>query len=230
MSRYTIAAQSNVGKKFGRLSVLEILSKVGNRGHILAKCKCDCGAEKTAILAKVISGDTTSCGCRQIESSAFLHRSHGMSHTYIYPIWCAMIARCTNPNIATYDDYGGRGICVCERWLLFENFYSDVGDRPSSLYTLDRIDNDGNYEPSNVRWATRKEQARNRRSNTTLTHNGLTLCIAAWAEITGLTYDCIKQRKRKLHWSDEKTLTFPVQIQTRRIPDYLTAARLETTK
>jgi hypothetical protein len=130
-----------------------------------------------------------------------------------YRAWSSMLSRCSNPKVPKFPRYGGRGIAVCARWReSFENFLADVGRRPSSEHSIDRWpNNDGNYEPGNVRWATLEEQGRNRSVNRMLTLNGVTLCITEWSEKTGLPYHVIWGRL-KLEWSDECALTVPLHI------------------
>ena len=118
-----------------------------------------------------------------------------MSRTPTYISWCNMKTRCLNRNHVSFHDYGGRGIVICERWLRsFTNFLADMGEKPSKAHFLDRVDNDGNYEPSNCRWATNIMQARNRRSSRKITFNGETKCLAEWAEITEMPYHIIRDR------------------------------------
>ncbi len=124
-----------------------------------------------------------------------------------YKSWMAMMARCTNPASTNYALYGARGISVCQRWLTFENFLADVGERPAGM-TIDRINADGNYEPGNVRWATAQMQTRNRRGNLLLTFDGRTQPLFAWAEERGLTRDVLRKRLR-LGWSIQRALTEP---------------------
>ena len=116
-----------------------------------------------------------------------------------------MIARCYNPNNAAYNRYGGRGITVCKRWRKFENFLADMGNRPSSKYSIDRIDNSGNYTRENCKWSTMKEQCRNRRNNRLLTLNGETHCVAEWVDIVGIRSDTIRARLKR-GWSVERAL------------------------
>ncbi len=125
--------------------------------------------------------------------------------------------RCLNPNDRRWAAYGGRGIKVCARWLeAYENFLADMGRRPSSKHSLDRYpNNDGNYEPTNCRWATPSQQARNTRDNHRLTHNGETLALVEWQERTGIHWATIKERVCKLGWTVERALTQPVDVNRR---------------
>jgi hypothetical protein len=131
-----------------------------------------------------------------------------MGGTPEYSSWRSALQRCCDPTFVYYSYYGGRGITVCERWRDFSNFYADMGPRPTPQHTLDRIDNDGPYAPKNCRWATRQEQARNRRSNRMLTHNGETLCLSEWAERIDLPANALYMRLYN-GWSTEQALTRP---------------------
>lgn len=148
------------GQKFGRLIVT---SSAGSNGRPLWNCRCDCGNTRVVMAGNLRGGISTSCGCFTIERIKEVNTTHGMSGTKEWMIWCQMRQRCLNPNHSRYAEWGGRGITVCDRWLKFENFIADMGLRPPDKTSIDRIDNDGNYEPNNCRWATAKEQRLNQR-------------------------------------------------------------------
>ncbi len=146
-------------------------------GKIVALYLCICGKEKVCQVYLVEHGKTKSCGCfhkKMLSNKAWKASSalitHGMTKSRTYKSWCAMKERCTNPNFYSFHNYGGRGITICERWIYnFQNFLDDMGIRPENK-SLDRINTNGNYEPSNCKWATRKEQANNRRNNKKITN------------------------------------------------------------
>lgn len=148
-----------VGQRFGRLTVLSREQR-NLRGRLQWVCICDCGRKVVILEYNLRDGNSKSCGCGREVS----HRKHGLRKAPEYRLWQNMVQRCGNPNNPRYDDYGGRGIRVCARWRKsFAAFYADVGPRPSAKHSIDRIDNDGNYEPGNVRWATAYQQVHNRR-------------------------------------------------------------------
>lgn len=156
------------GDKFGRLTLLsQAVSGIGNRTRWL--CRCECGMEKIIRQSTLRNGATRSCGCLSAEMTRRRSVIHGHSQrTPEYNVWSSMIQRCENENSEYYEYYGGRGIAVCSSWHTFVNFLSylkaTIGLRPSSDHSIDRINNDGNYEPGNVRWSTIQEQNINRRS------------------------------------------------------------------
>lgn len=150
-----------VGQRYGRLVVIEFVERNSNW---ISKWlfQCDCGKQCIVFSSSARSGNTQSCGCLVKEMRHHLV-THGMSRSAEHRAWNGLRNRCKNPNDEHFGNYGGRGIKVCERWEKFENFYRDLGPRPSPKHSLDRVDNDGNYEPGNCRWATKSEQTYNRR-------------------------------------------------------------------
>ncbi len=201
--------------RFGRLTVIKCTgskSVAANHSRRYWLCKCDCGAMVEIDTTRLKSGNTQSCGCLQREIVSLLNVKHQMSSSPEFLIWAAMLQRCTNPNNRRYKDYGGRGIVVCSRWREFRAFLADMGKRPSSLHSIDRINNDGNYELENCRWATLKEQANNSRHNHLLRFGGRTLNISQWAAKIGIPADTLRWRIRA-GWETRAALTHPVRSQ-----------------
>lgn len=174
------------GQRFERLLVTKPI-RITDVEALHYECLCDCGNVVIVRAQNLRKGLTRSCGCLRKETSKKVNLQHGMSHTSIHNVWMGMLGRCENPTNQAYKDYGGRGIKVCERWHSFENFLEDVGLPPQTGLSLDRFpNNDGDYEPGNVRWATKKEQANNRRSSKLLTFEGQTMTYAQWEDYLGL--------------------------------------------
>jgi hypothetical protein len=193
-------AKDLTGRRFGRLIAIGPVGiyKFSTGSYVRWLCKCDCTGETVVISASLVGGHTTSCGCRlaEIKRDVWKNtRTHGAAHKIPeYGVWGRMHSRCKNPSDPSYFRYGGRGINVCDRWKDFANFSADMGLRPSSVHSIERIDNDGNYEPGNCRWATKKEQANNRRTSARITLFGRTQTLAQWAEELGMPQQIISYR------------------------------------
>ena len=150
-----------VGTRFGRLLVVG-WAGVSGRRHYLT-CECECGVKGSFCLANLRSGHSRSCGCLSREVAVTSNTTHGLTNHSLYRVWAGMKSRCTDKQHPKYANYGGRGITVCDRWASFPAFLEDMGERPEGT-SIDRVDNNGDYEPSNYRWATGEQQARNKRS------------------------------------------------------------------
>jgi hypothetical protein len=160
------------GMKFGRLSIVKEVEpkKYPSGERRKFECLCDCGNQINVFLIHLRSDNTKSCGCFRSEYVAQKNYKHGLAirnnEHYLLDTWGGMKQRCYNPKHKSWKNYGGRGITICDRWLnSVENFIEDMGKRPSLQYSIDRIDNNGNYELSNCRWATKSEQRQNQRNN-----------------------------------------------------------------
>jgi len=195
----------HVGAEFGNWTVL---SYHGGKKWL---CECVCATKRPVLTSALGTGRSQSCGCasgkRQRVPTREGKAQHGMTGTPIHNSWVGMLQRCTDTNHRLYHRYGGRGIAVCERWLEFENFLADMGEKPDG-YTLERKDNDKGYEPSNCEWLTRTQQTRNRSNTVRVTHEGLTLPLAEWCERKGRNYAIVRQRIQR-GWSVDIALTEP---------------------
>jgi hypothetical protein len=194
------------GQVFTNLTVIKFAGQ-NEAKEALWECQCICGNTKVVRGSKLRFGEVKSCGCYKAPDK------HGHCHkgkqTRTHSKWNAMLNRCNNPNMKFYDKYGGRGIKVCERWHDFRNFLEDMGEAPMGM-TLDRIDNDKGYFKENCRWATMKEQGRNRTNNILVTYNGKTQCLAAWGEEMGIPRSTINTRLKR-GWDTIKAITTPTR-------------------
>lgn len=202
------------GQAFGRLTVVE---RDGSKRRLATwLCQCECGNRIVTTGANLRSGITRSCGCLQRDALSVNRKltgnvKHGDYGSAEYRIYRAIIARCTNPNVEGFKDYGGRGISICAEWLAsYETFLRDMGRRPNASMSIERRDNSKGYCKENCVWATDTEQARNTRRNHRITANGKTLCLSEWSEVTGLQAPTIRHRL-KLGWTEEEAVTRPLR-------------------
>lgn len=196
------------GMVFGRLAVLSIADeKQGDKYKWL--CQCSCGNLTIKTGSDMKKGNTTSCGCLAKELSSERATKHGMSSSKEYSAWQAMIDRCNRKGNEYYHKYGGRGIEVCEEWINdFSTFLNDMGKAPTKEHSIERIDNDGNYEPYNCKWATKQEQSQNRSNTVWIEYNGETKCLSEWARIVGVSNQTFRHRVMK--FGIELAMTMPL--------------------
>lgn len=194
------------GQTFGRLVVVKRVENKGKRVAYL--CKCNCGNEFVTTAPNLTRGDTRSCGCLKMEVLVKRVAKHKKTNTRLYRIWKIMKTRCYNKHFHKYNDYGARGIIVCDEWkndfVAFEKWANNNGY--NDTLTIDRIDFNGNYEPSNCRWATAEEQANNRRSLHYIEYDGKKRTISDWAKELNLSPATIVMRLKR-GWPIEKTLS-----------------------
>ena len=187
------------GQKYGRLTVVEMVDANEHNQRVWS-CVCECGNSTNVVGSQLRYGMTKSCGCLAAEFRSqfgtLTNKTHGMANSSIYRIWRSMMDRCYLQTSHAYNRYGGRGITVCERWSNFENFYADMGSKPNGM-SLERTDNDGQYSPENVHWASAKEQSNNRRSNVRYEYGEENLTIAQWAEKAGIPMKTLWSRIKR---------------------------------
>lgn len=190
-----------------------VVERHGHAGReITWKCQCDCGKIVYTTGHVMKSGSSRSCGCLFREVVEKNNKIHGETGTRLYNNWKGMLQRCRDKNYAYYNDYGGRGIKVCDQWKQFVPFRNwALANGYKDGLTIERVDNNGNYEPENCKWVTRKEQGNNRRTNHLITFNGKTQNIAQWSEETGLPFQLIIERINILKWTPQKALTTPAR-------------------
>lgn len=199
------------GKRFGRL---EVIRCAGHRGKARVwECMCDCGNSCVVLGKSLQSGKTSSCGCYSKELLTKRLTKHGDSGTRLYDIWCAIKGRCYNESHKDYQDYGGRGIAMCDEWknnyIAFRDWALSNGYQEN--LTIDRIDVNKNYELDNCRWIAKSEQNSNKRNNHLITYNGETRTLTEWAEITGIPRSTLSARIVLNNWPIEKALTQEVR-------------------
>lgn len=194
--------QIQQGERFGRLVVINEAEPYNRHRYFL--CKCDCGNEKSIPMDNLRRGKAKSCGCYALDKSS----THRETHTRLYHIWKTMKQRCYYEKHINFRDYGGRGISVCEDWHQFESFRGwSLSNGYNDFLSIDRINVDGNYEPSNCRWATMKQQQNNRRSNSLITYNGETKTIQEWSELLGIKKTTLRYRLKFSNWDIKKVFT-----------------------
>jgi len=211
----------NIGDKFHNLTIVELTTGTRSNGKdkYLAICQCDCGEFTEVERHNLKSGNTRWCKICSSKSKSKRFKKHGnsISRKEINPegyrsyyTWQAMKRRCFNKKDKRYSDYGGRGISVCDSWLeSYENFLDDMGYAPTDDHQIDRIDNNGDYEPSNCRWVTRTENARNKRSNRIITAFGKTQTLVEWEEETGINAPTIRRRIDNYGRTPEEAVSTP---------------------
>lgn len=195
----------------GRLKQLGVGFRVKRDAHRRAVFQCQCGVKFIAIMKNVKSGNTMSCGCFKREVDKYVKHGHATKakRTPEYTAWHCMKSRCLDKRNADYASYGGRGIRVADSWLLFENFLRDMGIKPAGT-SIDRIDNNGNYEPNNCRWATNRQQSRNKRTTINLMFNGKLTPMIDVAKELGITYRAMYFRLRR-GWTPEQAISTPTR-------------------
>ncbi len=194
------------GNVYGRLTVIDYVGRVHKKHHVW-QCLCTCGTVTNVQGDSLHNGDTKSCGCLRTETTSQRTSSHKATNTAEYRSFSHAKNRCENLNTGAYQHYGKRGIEF--RFNSFEEFYAELGDKPSPKHSLDRIDNDGHYEKGNVRWATQQQQGNNKRNNVLLTIEGVSLSIAAWARASGLQ-DATLRRRLATGWNLKDAITLPL--------------------
>lgn len=196
--KYELRTEDITGKRFGRLTVLGF-DHMDRWGSSYWMCECDCGDTTVVSRKHLLDGHVTSCGCWNVDS----HVTHGFSDNVLYHTWVSMRQRCNNPKQTSYENYGGRGITVCDDWDDFENFRDwAISNGYSNELTIDRINNDDGYYPENCRWVDNKTQANNRRTNRLVTYSGNTHTVSEWARIMNVNYSTLLTRVKRGNMQD----------------------------
>lgn len=213
--------------RFGRLICIKPVARYEKSRAIIWQCKCDCGNVIEVVSNSLTSGNTRSCGCLQKETAAKTCRKrtiHGfgakkMTNSGLYKSWAHMKERCLSPNCPDFKNYGGRGITICDKWLTFKGFWDDMGPTYAEGATIDRIDNNGNYEPGNCRWASRSVQNNNKRNNRMIEYQGIEKTMAEWARCLGINYSTLANRLY-CGWSIDRSINTPAH-RPRKKPVYV---------
>lgn len=200
-------------KRFGRLEVLEITNEKTSNGCYKWKCKCDCGNIIITNGASLRRGKKNSCGCLMIEHQKTQYYKHGHTGERMFNIWRKIKSRCLSKNCVDYKNYGGRGITICNEWLDFINFYNwSTKNGYSDILEIDRINNDGNYEPNNCRWVDRYIQANNKRNNCYYKYDGYIYTIAELSRKYNIDYKVLHSRLTYLKWNIDRAINEKIYI------------------
>ena len=200
--------QDLTGKRFGFLRVVKLAGRYANGPGLIWECLCDCGITSFVFASALKSGSTISCGHFRMQRLLAGITTHGDTNAPIYNVWCGIKERCNCTSSSSYHNYGARGIKLL--WPDYESFKRDMLAGYAPGLTIERMDKNGHYCKDNCRWATKTEQARNRRNNRLISFNGITKCLSAWAESTGICASAIRTRLQ-MGWSPERSLTTPVK-------------------
>jgi hypothetical protein len=205
----TPRAKDLTGQTFHRLTVIGRQGLDGNRVATW-QVRCVCGSERVVRTSALTRGTTKSCGCLRLEAALRQNSKHGLAKSREYKIWTSMKQRCFTPTCHAYADYGGRGIVVCEEWAAsFEKFISDMGPRPDGSFSIERLNNEGHYEPGNCAWVRKVDQQNNTRRNVKLTFEGKTFSVSQWERLLGFGRGTLKWRLAR-GWSVDRALSEPL--------------------
>lgn len=195
------------GKRYGMLQVISFSHEKNGASYWL--CLCDCGNHKTVLSGNLKGSKTKSCGCLQKLRTSEASKTHGGARTRLYGIWKGMHNRCKNPNVSKYKNYGGRGICVCSEWEEYETFRDwALNNGYADTLTIERLDFNGNYEPSNCTWITLSEQGKNTSKSRLITHEGETLSLVEWSRKLGGNPNLVTTRLQR-GWSEKDAVSIP---------------------
>lgn len=199
---------THIGEKYGRLTIIAPTERLSKKRSRYYRCQCECGRVVDVDIRSLKTGNTKSCGCLRKLCNIKHGDSQGGKYLRLYRIWCGMKERCDTPGDTVFKYYGGRGIHYCDEWKEYINFKQwAISNGYDDKLTLDRIDADGDYYPSNCRWIPYAEQNLNKRNSALITYNGETHCVSEWARIIGMNVGTLRSRISKKHWTPERALT-----------------------